>query len=85
MRLKEILGDEGSYYTYPGEPKDCGPFYPDFAVEWTDGKARHRMLICFSCGEARTVSKNKEDNFDLRRISDLKSISNEFSCKRLAG
>lgn len=80
--LKEILGDKNNYYTYTGEPKDCGPFHPDFAVEWTDGKTKRQILICFTCAEARILSENTEENYDLNNVDKLKSRLKEFSSKR---
>ena len=80
-QLKEILGDNGRYYRYTVET-DCGPFHPDFAVEWTDGDVTHRMLICFSCSEARILSDDLEENYNLKGVSDLKSLLSKYSSKR---
>lgn len=81
-QLKKFLGDTRRYHTYTGEPRDCGPFHPDFAIEWTDGDSAHRILICFSCTEARILSENSEDTYDFNGISELKPLLSEFSSKR---
>jgi len=81
-QLKKCLGDTRRYHTYTGEPRDCGPFHPDFAIEWTDGDSEQRILICFSCTEARILSENSEDTYDFNGIVELKPLLSEFSSKR---
>lgn len=49
--LREMLGDLALYEPYRADKK-CGPFHPDFAVEWQRDGAPHRLLLCFSCAEA---------------------------------
>ena len=82
MQFKKILGDDGRYVTYRGAPTDCGPFHPDFAVQWTDGAMGQQILICFSCSEARVVSNNEQEDYYFKGVSDLKSLLWEYSSKR---
>ena len=85
MQFKEVLGDNGLYYTYVGEPKDCGEFHPDFAVEWTDREALYRLLICFSCAEALIVSKDGTKHYDVQGTIKIESLLSEYSLKRPRG
>ena len=85
LQFKEILGDNGLYYTYVGEPKDCGDFHPDFAVEWTDSETRYQLLICFSCSEAQIFSENGIKNHDVTTTAEIESLLSEYSLKRPRG
>jgi len=85
MQFKEILGDKGLYNTYVGGQKDCGPFHPDFAVEWTDREALYRLLICFSCAEALIVSKDGTKHYDVQGTIKIESLLSEYSLKRPRG
>jgi len=81
-RLKAILCNEDSYYTYTGEPMDCGPFHPDFAVAWVEGETVHQLLICFGCNQVQFLSNNKKLEYALQPKSELKQLLFEFGSKR---
>lgn len=36
----------------PGRTK-CGPYHPDFCIEWTKGDEYVRVQICLGCGESK--------------------------------
>ena len=44
-----ILGDTSTFVRKGTGISRCGGFHPDFAVEWTVDKQRHRALLCFGC------------------------------------
>lgn len=81
-KLKQLLGAPGDYYIYKGEPPDCGPFHPDFAVEWKDGKATRQILVCFGCSEIRVLPEGPNTNWTFRKFTELKPVLLEFSGKR---
>ena len=81
-QIKNILGDDDRYYTRGGEPTDCGPFHPDYAVEWTDDGLMYYILVCFSCDEAWIMSGNDREEFNIKGTRDVESIFSKFSAKR---
>ena len=81
-QIKNILGDGDRYYTRGGEPTDCGPFHPDYAVEWTVDGLMYYILVCFSCDEAWIMSGNEREEFNMKGTSDVESIFSKFSAKR---
>ena len=83
-KFRKLLGDSSRYTLPNGVPRDCGPFHPDFAVEWKDGPQVHRFLVCFSCSEVRYLNGTSEENLDLRGNNDWKSLLSAFSSKRPA-
>jgi hypothetical protein len=60
--LARVLADGASYDEH--RVKRCGGFHADWAVEW-GGDAPRRVLLCFMCHEALSVSG------DARRLNDL--------------
>jgi hypothetical protein len=48
--LRKILADSKGFTAWQGEKK-CGGFHPDYMVQWKEGDAIYRVLICFGCGE----------------------------------
>ena len=79
-RIKGLLGSGSNFYV--GVPKDCGPFHPDFSVEWMDNGSKHQILICFSCNEVMVVSTSFKETYDFKRFPELEEILREFSSKR---
>ncbi|HEU4407247.1 MAG TPA: hypothetical protein VFS43_18400 [Polyangiaceae bacterium] len=53
--LAEALADDANY-TKHVEGKRCGGFHADWAVEWQRGGEPQRVLLCFGCGEAMSLS-----------------------------
>ena len=82
QRLKKILCAKDNYYIYQGEPTDCGPFHPDFAVAWIEGETEYQLLICFGCNEVQFLSNDTKLEYDLRSIKELKARLSEFKSKR---
>lgn len=41
-------------------PKGCGGFHPDWMIEWSDGKDKVRMQVCFGCGEVRIYGPSSD-------------------------
>jgi hypothetical protein len=35
----------------------CGPYHPDFAIDWKSGDSVVRIEICFGCGESKVNSE----------------------------
>ncbi len=82
IQFKKVLGNKNLYYTFTGEPKDCGPFHPDFAVEWTVDETPYRILICFGCAEAQIWSNDLKEEYDIAHLNDVKSLLPQYSLKR---
>ena len=80
-RIRNLLGDSDRY-TPPGLPKDCGPFHPDFAVEWSDGGPAQQLLICFTCTEALVVSVRGERTYGLRGVPEVRDLLQSLARKR---
>jgi hypothetical protein len=40
--------------------KRCGPFHPDYCLEFQDGMERYRVLICFGCFEVKCYGPDLE-------------------------
>ena len=81
-QIKNILGADDRYYIRTGQPSDCGPFHPDYAVQWVNGGMMCHILVCFSCGEAWIVSENEREEFNIKGTRDVESLFSEFSAKR---
>ncbi len=79
-RIKELLGNGRNFYV--GEPKDCGPFHPDFSVEWMDNGSKYQILTCFGCNEVMVVSSSSKETYDFKRFPELEEILRAFSSKR---
>ena len=47
-QLKTVLGDGDRFFTRGGVPSDCGPFHPDYAVQWMEGARTQQLLVCFT-------------------------------------
>ena len=79
-RIKRLLGTTNNFYV--GVPKDCGPFHPDFLVEWVDQGANHHILVCFGCKEVRVVSNNNAETYEFKKFTELEQLLSEYSSKR---
>jgi hypothetical protein len=65
QKLKDLLGNPGSFTAYVGEKK-CGGFHPDYAVEWAVGGQIYQSLICFGCGEVQVYGPKGDAIYDTR-------------------
>lgn len=81
-QLKKALCGGGLYYLSDGPPKDCGPFHPDFAVEWQDGEIIKQALFCFGCDEVQILSLGAVEAYDLSDTRALEEVFSEFAVKR---
>jgi len=81
-QLKKVLCDGNLYYRFEGEPADCGPFHPDFAVEWLDGEVTKQALFCFGCNEVQILSGGEIEEYDFKETRKLKAVFSDFSDKR---
>lgn len=79
-RIKRLLGNGSNFFK--GVPKDCGPFHPDFSVEWMDKGSKHQILVCFGCKEVMVVSNKTKETYDFKRFAELEQILSKFSSKR---
>jgi hypothetical protein len=73
-RLAEMLVDPALFRSHV-TGKKCGTFHADYAVEWPGSKGTDVMLLCFGCGEARSVGEGEDSLVDLseegrRRLED---------------
>ena len=80
-QLKKILCD-GDLYFHRAVPTDCGPFHPDFAVEWQDDKITRHALFCFGCDEVQILSEGTVFEYHLKKATRLRTVFSEFSLKR---
>ena len=82
-RLKQVLGDGDRYFSLSTRrPTDCGPFHPDYAVQWVDDAETQQLLFCFSCGEVRRLSGGAQELYHFQLMNDLKSLLGEYASKR---
>lgn len=63
-RLAEMLVDPALFRSHVSGKK-CGGFHADYAVEWPGSKGNDVMLLCFGCGEARSVGEGEDSLVDL--------------------
>lgn len=63
--IDRLARDAASYSVF--RPKFCGGFHPDWALEWTEGKSRYRLLICFGCYEAQLFGPKDELWMDVKK------------------
>jgi hypothetical protein len=82
-KLRQILGDPGTFEAFGGEKK-CGGYHPDYAVEWSSRGHVYACLICFGCGEAKVYGRAGEEYFDIRVASreSLKAILGPYRKNR---
>ncbi|MDG2013811.1 MAG: serine/threonine-protein kinase [Pirellulaceae bacterium] len=84
-RLQDLLSSPSTYIVRTPEiAVNCGPFHPDFAVEWMDGFKVCRVLVCFTCGEAMLSSDGTNVFYLLagRAESKVKKLLQEFAKER---
>ena len=81
--MKQVLGD-GDRYASPSTrpPTNCGPFHPDYAVQWIDDAGTQQLLVCFTCGEVRRLSEGEQEEFHFRFMNELESLLGEYASKR---
>ena len=79
-QIKRLLGDRSNFYI--GQPKDCGPFHPDFSVKWMDEDSTNQIQVCFGCEEVRGLSGVTVEDYDFKKFTELKQLLSEFSTKR---
>ena len=81
-QFKILISQSGFYSARTLVPPDCGPFHPDFAVEWMSEGLTHHILICFTCNEVQVISENAREEYYVSHIHDLEMILSKFSHKR---
>ena len=62
------------------EPKDCGPFHPDYAIAWKSEGEENFLMICYTCGEAKLIREGKTVTYEV--YSNLQEVLSEFQSKR---
>ncbi len=84
--LSAILSDPNSFVKWSGEKK-CGGFHPDYAIEWGNEPETSVTLICFGCGEVKTIHQNEESRFDISSKAEhsLASLLKKYRVKRPKG
>jgi hypothetical protein len=65
--IKAILADPGTFLPGPheGVSKRCGGFHADYAIEFHHGAQVGGALICFGCGEIKTLIQADRWHHDL--------------------
>ena len=82
-RLKQVLGDGDRYASLSTRlPTDCGPFHPDYAVQWIDDAGTQQLLVCFTCGEVRRLSGSEQEEFHFGLMNELEAVLDEYASKR---
>jgi hypothetical protein len=67
---KDAFGDEAA----GGWGTKCGPFHPDFAIEWATDDDVVRIQICFGCSEAKIYSGTSEAYLSLAATEKLRAL-----------
>ena len=81
-QMMNLLFDE-SGFSVPDpnvEPKDCGPFHPDYAIAWKSEGEENYLMICYTCGEAKLIREGKTVTYEV--YSNLQEVLSEFQSKR---
>jgi hypothetical protein len=60
--LTEIFDGVDAFYG-PPEATVCGPFHPDYAIEWTKDDEKVVILVCFMCSEAIVIAASEKMEF----------------------
>ena len=65
--IRSVFADEQSFLFSPDEGrfKRCGGFHADFAIEFRDEAQAGAALICFGCGEIKTLVQAHRWHHDL--------------------
>lgn len=81
-RLMNLLFDESGFRVPDPnvEPKDCGPFHPDYAIAWKSEGEENYLMICYTCGEAKLIGVGKTATYEV--YSNLQEVLAEFQSKR---
>lgn len=81
-RLMNMLFDQSGFRVPDPnvEPKDCGPFHPDYAIAWKSEGEENYLMICYTCGEAKLIGEGKTLNYEV--YSNLQEVLSEFQSKR---
>ena len=74
-RLAKMLVEPGLFRAHVSGKK-CGGFHADYAVEWPGTASKNMVLLCFGCGEARSVGEGEDSLVDLseegrKRLEDV--------------
>jgi hypothetical protein len=61
-------------------PKDCGPFHPDYAIMWDCGTEEIYLMICYTCGEAKLLTKDRVDTYAINayKMESFANVLAEF-------
>ena len=59
-----LFSAKGSFKRYRGQ-KACGGYHPDYCVEWKQGEAATRALICLECLEVKFFGPRSDLYCDL--------------------
>jgi hypothetical protein len=81
-RLMNMLFDERAFRVPDPnvEPKDCGPFHPDYAIAWSSDDEENYLMICYTCGEAKLIREGKTVTYEV--YSNWQEVLSEFQAKR---
>jgi hypothetical protein len=52
----EIFDGTDAFSETPAGETKCGPYHPDFCLEWSKGDDQVRVQVCLSCGESEVHS-----------------------------
>ena len=80
--LKTVLGHGVRSFERDRVPSDCGPFHPDYAVQWTEGARTQQLLVCFTCNEVWWIGEGEPDEFGFTRMNELEVLLGEYALKR---
>ncbi len=77
--IRKILTKNRSFEPVVGA-KLCGPFHPDYAIEWVSNGQTHWVQLCFGCGDVSTSRGNyvwlqsdaENDLVEILKAYDLK-------------
>ncbi len=83
VALKELY-TSGRFTAYQG-PKACGGFHPDYCAVWTDGYETVTVLVCFGCGEIKSVRGSDEFLCEMDDVRpDLEALLTKYRVNRPA-
>ena len=81
-KLKAAIGDVKMYDKRTGEPLDCGPFHPDFAISWVHKTKQYHALFCFTCNQVRVFGEGRQQGRNIANQVAFKSLLYQFSHHR---
>jgi hypothetical protein len=84
VKIAELLNEQATYRPYR-EPKQCGGFHPDFAVEYVE--RQQLFLLCFGCHEVMIFDGSAEQIFDISEhaYNTLQKLLESYQLSRPRG